>query len=123
MRRLHVVLGLLQACALVGFAISIVVNARRVDSNVGKPEAEAVIYAIFGVMFALTARGVDRGRKAARTPFALLQVFVLIAGYTFSVGTSSAAKAVGAVVLVSGVTALVSLLRTVSHPGDAVAPH
>ena len=114
-------LGWLQSVALVGFAVAIVVNARRVGSTVGKPEAEAVIYAVFGVMFAAASLGMQREWRSARTPFGLLQVFVVIAGYTFVVGSSAAAKAVGAVVLASGVAALVSLLRSANRSGDEAA--
>ena len=112
MRRAHIAIGWLEAFALLGFAISIVVNANRVHSTVGNPLAEAVIFAVFGVAIAGLTRLLQRGAIAARTPFALVQVFVVIAGLTFAAGSSVYAKGVGAIVTVAGAVAFAALVRS-----------
>lgn len=111
MRRAHIVIGWLESAALVGFAVSIVVNAQRVHSTVGKPVAEAVIYSVFAVAIASLTVLLDRGKAGARTPFGLVQVFTVIAGLTFLAGSSSAAKGVGIVVTAAGALAFAALVR------------
>lgn len=104
-------LGWLEAAALVAFAVSIVWNAQQVHSTVGKPLAEAVIYVLFATMFATATWFLQRGSSAARTPFGLLQAFVVIAGYTFLSGTGTAVKTLGVVVAIVGAVGFIALLR------------
>lgn len=105
------VTGLLQAVALVVFAMSIVVESERVNSTVGKPIAEAVIYAVFAVALAGLTSQLGRGRSWARTPFLVMQLFALIVGYTLLKGSGDWAHAAGAAVVASAVLAATGALR------------
>jgi hypothetical protein len=48
----------------------------------------------------------------ARTPYFLLQMFVVVAGYTLFSGTAMIYKVVGVMVTAIGVTGFVALIRT-----------
>jgi uncharacterized protein YacL len=111
MRRTVIAIGSLQCLALLVFAVAIVVNAQRVNSTVGKPVVEAIIFATFGVCIGFLSWGFSLGRAWTRTPLALLQVFAGIVGYTLLAGSGQAAHAAGAAVSASALIALVALFR------------
>ena len=51
------------------------------------PVVEIIIYLIFAAGIGLIARGMSAARSAARPPYLLAQIFVLIVAYTPSLGT------------------------------------
>jgi hypothetical protein len=109
MRRASVIIGLAQAVALLVFGVSVVVNAQRVHSTVGQPSVMAIIFSLFAGALAKLATDLKRNRAYARTPFALMQVFAGIVGYTVMVGSSVIDHVVGGIVLVSSVIGLAGL--------------
>ena len=109
MRRASVIIGYAQAIALSAFAVSVLVNARRDHSTVGKPVVMVVIFLIFAGALGYLAHAIGKDAAFAVTPFGLLQVFAGIVGYTVMVGSSTADHVVGAVVLASALVGLVGL--------------
>ena len=107
-----VILGSGQAVSLVVFAVSIMVESERAHSTLGKPIAEAAIYAVFGLALAGLCAALARGKAWARTPFALLQVFAFIVGSTLLQGSGDWAHAAGAAVVASSLVALAGVVRT-----------
>ncbi len=101
------VVGVVEALGVVANAVAIVLAARNTrGSSVTALVPEVIVYLIIAVLLALLAWGLHKRRAAARTPFLLAQVFVLIIGYTVVVGDGAATKVVGALILVLGAVGL-----------------
>jgi hypothetical protein len=81
-------------------------------STAGSPLAQFVIYSIFAASLAACTRGISKQQNWARTPYFLLQMFVVVAGYTLFSGTAMVYKVIGVVVTAVGVAGFVALLRT-----------
>ena len=109
MRRASVIIGYAQAIALSAFAVSVLVNAQRDHSTVGKPVVMVVIFLIFAGALGYLAASIGKGAGFAFTPFGLLQVFAGIVGYTVMVGSSVVDHAVGVVIVASALVGLVGL--------------
>lgn len=112
MRKLSFAVALLESLALVSYAISILIAANRVDSKVGSPIIESIIYLIFAALIFACGQGVNKARDWARTPFLLGQAFGLIVAYTLFAGTQTTYKAVGLVIGIVSIAGIVGLLRT-----------
>lgn len=112
MRKLSYAVALLEALGLVSYAISIIVKATQVNSKVGSPIVETIIYLIFAALIFACGQGVIRAKDWARTPYLLGQLFGLIVAYTLLAGTGTAYKAVGLIIGFFSITGIISVLKT-----------
>ncbi len=112
MKRLAVLIGWIEAIALVLNAISIVISGSRATEKLGSPIIEAIIYITFAAGILAIARGVDGGRIWARTPYFLVQVFAGIIAYTLFSGDGTPVKVVGSAIGVLAILGVVGLSKS-----------
>lgn len=112
MKRIAVLVGWVEAAALVINAISIVISGSRATEKLGSPVIEAIIFVMFAAGIIALTRGVAGGRIWARTPYFLLQVFTGIIAYTVFSGDGSAVKIAGSAIGVLALLGVVALSRT-----------
>jgi len=79
------------------------------------PLALTSIFIVFAVAVGAVCRGLLKGSRGARTPFMLIQVFVLISAYTLMTGQAGLYQAIGLLVAVLGIAGLamgvISIIR------------
>ena len=112
MRKVVVYLGLIEALAVFSYGLSILINGTIDHSTVGSPLVQFVIYSLFAAALVAITRGLNLFQNWARTPFFLIQIFVMIAGYTLISGDGSTVKIVGVLVGALGVIGFIALLRS-----------
>ena len=108
----------LQAAALVGYAALIVVEALRGDyQRTDFVAIEAALFAFWGVVLAVAARGLARGRRAGFAPVLLSELLLgLAVGLPLLRGGQ---VPLGSAVLVTAVVAVVLLVVTMARsPGE-----
>lgn len=115
MRKVVLIIGLIEAVTVFGYGLSILINGTLEHSKVGSPLVQFVIYSIFALSLLAIVRGLNLQQNWARTPYYLIQIFVVIAGYTLLSGDGSSVKFTGALVGAIGIAGFVALLRT---PGN-----
>lgn len=115
-----VVLAAVEGIATIAFAVVVgITSLNSTGSSAGSsPIVQIAVYLGFAALMLMVARALRSRRSLARTPFLVIQAFVLIAGWTVFEG-SGWAKAVGAVMLGVGAAGLVVGLR----PSLAAALH
>jgi hypothetical protein len=114
---LAVVVGL-QALALVGYAVLIVVEALRGDyQRTDFVAIESALFAFWGVVLALAVRALVMGRRSGFAPVLLSELLLgLAVGLPLLRGGQSL---LGSALLVSAIVALVLLVVTVARsPGE-----
>lgn len=112
MRKVSYLIGFAESIALAGYAASLLIAAKLANSTVGAPAIETAIYLIFATLIFLTTNGVRNIRSWARTPYLLIQIFMVIAAYTLLSGTELSYKISGAVIGLVAITGLVALLKS-----------
>lgn len=112
MRKLVLATGAIQSSAIFVYGLSIVISGTISKSKAGSPLVQFLIYTFFAVSLAATTWGISKYQEWARTPFYILQVFIVITGYTLISGTESIYKITGVIVGVCGITGFIALLRT-----------
>ena len=105
-------LGAIQSGATFIYGLSIVVSGTIGKSEAGSPLVQFLIYTLFALSIAATTWGISNNQEWARTPFYILQVFIVITGYTLISGTESIYKIVGVIVWAAGIAGFIALLRT-----------
>jgi len=108
----------LQAAALVAYAALIVVEALRGDyQRTDFVAIEAALFAFWGVVLAVAARGLARGRRAGFAPVLLSELLLgLAVGLPLLRGGQAP---LGSAVLVTAVVAVVLLVVTMARsPGE-----
>lgn len=98
----------LESLGLLGYGVAIGVFAERHGGRVSVAPVLVGLYVIFAVLLGLVGRGVASGRRWARTPFVLAQVFALIVAYTLLHGTGATPHVAGAIVGIIGVIGIAS---------------
>lgn len=111
MRKLSYAVALVESLALIGYAISIMVTATKVNSKVGSPIVETIIYLIFSGLIFACGYGVNNAKDWARTPYLLSQAFGLIVAYTLIVGTQTNYKVSGLLIGIVSITGIVGFLK------------
>ncbi|MEN9741237.1 MAG: hypothetical protein RIR66_193 [Actinomycetota bacterium] len=111
MRKLSYAVALLESFALVSYAISIIVSATQVDSKVGSPIVETIIYLIFAGLIFACGQGVNKAKDWARTPYLLSQAFGLIVAYTLLAGTEVTYKVIGLLIGIVSIAGIFGLLK------------
>ena len=112
MKRLAVIIGVIEAATIFLYGLSIVIRGTVEYSSVGSPLVQFIIYSMFAASLAACTRGINRDQNWARTPFFLLQLFIGIAGYTLFSGTLAIYKVIGVVVTIVSAVGFVALLKT-----------
>lgn len=112
MKRLAVIIGVIEAATIFLYGLSIVIRGTVEHSSVGSPLVQFIIYSIFAASLAACTRGITREQSWARTPFFLLQLFIGIAGYTLFSGTLAIYKVIGVVVTLVSAIGFIALLKT-----------
>ncbi len=112
MRKLTIAIGAIESGAIFLYGLVIVIRGTLDKSTLGSPLVQFIIYTVFALSLAACTRGISKQQNWARTPFYLLQLFVVIAGYTLIYGTLIVYKVVGVIVGAVGVAGFVALLRT-----------
>jgi hypothetical protein len=111
-RRLVLATGAIQSSAIFLYGLSIVVSGTIGKSEAGSPLVQFLIYTFFALSLAATTRGISKYQEWARTPFYILQAFIVITGYTLISGTESVYKVTGVIVGIFGIAGFIALLRT-----------
>lgn len=112
MKKLTLAIGAVESVAIFLYGLVIVIRGTLEKSTAGSPLAQFVIYSIFAASLAACTRGISKQQNWARTPYYLLQLFVVVAGYTLFSGTLLVYKVVGVVVTAAGIAGFIALLRT-----------
>jgi len=112
MRRITFGIAVFESLALAVYAVSILVAAIRVNSKVGSPISETIIYLIFALAIYFVGRGINKAQSWARTPFVVIQAFVGITAYTLFVGTEITYKLSGVLLGVVAIVGFFALLKT-----------
>lgn len=106
-----VVVAWVEALAIVGYTVGIVVSGAREPGSVAATPVLAVIYLAFAAGIAVCGRALAQRRRAARTPFGVIQLFGLVVGWTLTQGDGDLTHRVGYAVLavsVLGIALVVS---------------
>lgn len=111
MKRLAVIIGVIEAATIFLYGLSIVIRGTVEHSSVGSPLVQFIIYSMFAASLAACTRGINRDQNWARTPFFLLQLFIGIAGYTLFSGTLAIYKVIGVVVTIVSAVGFVALFK------------
>jgi hypothetical protein len=105
-------IGAIESGAIFLYGLVIVIRGTLEKSTVGSPLVQFIIYTVFALSLAACTRGISKQQNWARTPFYLLQLFIVIAGYTLLYGTLMVYKVIGVIVGAAGIAGFVALLRT-----------
>jgi hypothetical protein len=109
----------IEAAGLVVYCIALAVAALNSQgATVSAPVVEIIIYLIFAAGIGLIARGMGAARSAARPPYLLAQVFVLIVAYTLFVGDGSTVKAFGIGIGILGIVGMAFGILTIIKEPD-----
>lgn len=112
MKKLTIAIGAIESVTIFLYGLVIVIRGTLDQSSVGSPLVQFIIYSIFAASLAACTRGISKQQSWARTPYYLLQLFIVIAGYTLIYGTLLVYKVVGVIVGAVGVAGFVALFRT-----------
>lgn len=112
MKNLTIAIGTVESVAIFLYGLVIVIRGTLDNSTVGSPLVQFVIYSIFAASLAACTQGISKQQNWARTPYYLLQLFIVVTGYTLLYGTLMVYKVVGVIVAAVGVAGFVALLRT-----------
>jgi hypothetical protein len=112
MRRVTFGIAVAESLILTSYAISIIIAAIQVNSKVGSPISETIIYLIFALAIYWVGRGMDKSQSWARTPFFVIQAFVGITAYTLFVGTDISYKISGILLAIIALVGVIALLKT-----------
>lgn len=113
-----VAIAALEALALTAYAVGIGISAVQNPGTVSAAPVEIVIYLIFAAGLLACARGLWRGRRAARTPFGVAQMFGLVVGWTLTQGDGDLVHRIGYAVLGISVVGIALVLSPAV--GDAL---
>lgn len=101
-----IVIALVEAVALVVHCVAIAISASNTPGTVSAAPVEIVIYLVFAVGILACGRGLWRRRRSARTPFAVVQMFGLVVGWTLTSGDGDLTQRIGMLVLAISVVAI-----------------
>jgi ABC-type polysaccharide/polyol phosphate export permease len=111
-KKLTLTIGAIESVAILLYGLVIVIRGTLEKSSLGSPLVQFIIYSIFAASLAACTWGISKNQNWARTPYYLLQLFIVVTGYTLLNGTLMVYKVVGVIVTAVGVAGFVALLRT-----------
>ena len=98
------VLALVEGVALVAYAVGIALASfRSTDAEATSPVVVVIVYLLFAAGILVCARGLWSRRRAARTPFGVIQLFGLVIGWTLTQGDGEVTHLIGYAVLAASV--------------------
>lgn len=112
MRKLSYLIGVSQSLALAVYAISLVIAASRVETTLGSPIVETIIYLIFALLILLVSRSFNRAQSWARTPYLVTQMFGVIVAYTLLSGDELIYRVTGVLIGLSSIVAIYAMVKT-----------
>jgi hypothetical protein len=101
-----VAVAVLEAVALVAYAVGIGLSTLEASTAVAAAPVEIVIYLVFALGIALCAVGLWRRRRSARTPFGVIQLFGVVIGWTLTQGDGDLIHRIGYAVLAVSVVGI-----------------
>jgi len=101
-----VALVLVEAAAVIAYTIGIGVAAVQEPGSVAAAPVEIVIYLIFAAGMVACGRALWQRRRAARTPFGVVQLFGLVVGWTLTQGDGDLTHRIGYAVLAVSVVGI-----------------
>jgi hypothetical protein len=111
-KKFVIVLGGIESLVVFAYGLSIVIRGTIEQSTAGSPLAQFVIYSVFAAALSGCTWGISKNQNWARTPFFVLQIFFVVAGYTLIIGTLAIYKVVGVLVAAMGALGFFALIRT-----------
>ena len=112
MKRVVLTIGTIESFVIFLYGLSIVIRGTLEKSEAGSPLAQFVIYTMFAAALAASTWGISKEKSWSRTPFALMQIFIGIAGYTLFIGTATSYKVVGVFLIGLSIAGFISFVRT-----------
>ena len=101
-----VAVAVLEAVALAAYAVGIGLSTLEDSTAVAAAPVEIVIYLLFALGIGLCAYGLWQRRRAARTPFGVVQLFGVVIGWTLTQGDGDLTHRIGYVVLAVSVVGI-----------------
>jgi hypothetical protein len=95
-----------EAAAVAAYAVGIGVAAVANPGSVSAAPVAVAIFLVFAAGILACARGLWRRRRAARTPFGIVQLFGLVVGWTLTQGDGDSTHVAGYAVLVASVVGI-----------------
>jgi hypothetical protein len=108
-----VVIAVLEAVALVAYAVGIGISTLEDSTAVAAAPVEIAIYLLFAVGIGLCAFGLWRRRRSARTPFGVVQLFGVVIGWTLTQGDGDLTHRIGYAVLAVSVVGIALVISPV----------
>jgi len=105
-----IAIAAVEALAVLAYAAGIALSGFANPDSVAAPGVEVVIYVIFAVGIGLVVKGLLQGRRWARTPFVVVQLFGLVTGWTLVQGDGDSTHWLGYAVMAVSVLGLVCAL-------------
>jgi hypothetical protein len=99
-------IAVLETAALVAYSLGIGISDLQNSGSLAAAPVEIVIYLLFAVGVAVCGIGLWRRRRAARTPFGVVQLFGVIIGWTLTQGDGDLTHRIGYVVLAVAVVGI-----------------
>ncbi len=99
-------IAVLETAALVAYSLGIGISDLQNTGSLAAAPVEIVIYLLFAVGVAVCGIGLWRRRRAARTPFGVVQLFGVIIGWTLTQGDGDLTHRIGYVVLAVAVVGI-----------------
>lgn len=90
-----IVVAAVEAVAVAAYAVGIGIAALGSSGSVSSAPVVVVIFLLFAAGIAACARGLWLHRRAARTPFGVVQLFGLVTGWTLTQGDGDATHYAG----------------------------
>lgn len=106
-----VVVGVVEALGLVAYAVAIAISAWQVGEDGAAAPVQVVIYVLFALGILLVLRGLLAGRRLARGPYVVTQMFGLIVGWTLAAGDGTLVHVAGWAVLVLSIAGIALMLN------------
>ncbi len=116
--RAAVAVAVLEAVALVAYAVGIGVSTLEDGSAVAAAPVEIVIYLLFALGIGLCAVGLWQRRRSARTPFGVVQLFGVVVGWTLTQGDGDLTHRIGYAVLAVSIVGIALVISPAL--GDAL---
>jgi len=101
-----VAIAAVEALGIAGYGISIGFAGLQNPGSVAAPIVQVALYLLFATGIGAAGWGLWRQRRAARTPFVVIQLFALVVGYTLMQGDGDTIHRLGWAVLAMGVVGI-----------------
>lgn len=101
----------IEAVAVAAYAVVIGLSALTTPGSIAAAPVVVITFLLFAVGIAACARGLWLRRRAARTPFGVIQLFGLVTGWTLTQGDGDTTHYAGYAVLVLSVVGIALVIN------------